>query len=292
MSNRNEMLRRRVQAMLPDLEIRQLELNDEGLANDVVVVNGELVFRFPKTEAAATVLETESQILSLVQPHLSLPVPAPIHSGRDCMVYRLLPGQPLTRRLLLSLDDRIRSHVARQLGSFLRDLHALDTASLDGWEVPFTRAPVTRERWLDLRDRIQANVYPLLLHHQVVWADHLFAQALDDPAFFDYELALIHGDLASYHILFEPDAGAVTGIIDFGVAGLGDPALDIGSLITAYGERFVEEMAPGYPGLGACLPRARFYAQSIELQWVLLGVETGETFWFTAHIGGARDIRA
>ena len=34
------------------------------------------------------------------------------------------------------------------------------------------------------------------------------------------------------------------------------------------------------------------YAQSSDLQWVLLGLETGESFWFTAHIGGARDVYA
>jgi hypothetical protein len=49
-------------------------------------------------------------------------------------------------------------------------------------------------------------------------------------------------------------------------------------------------MADVYPGLDALMPRARFRAQEIELQWVLLGIETGDTFWFTAHIGGARDI--
>ncbi|HPC06056.1 MAG TPA: hypothetical protein PLI60_04985 [Anaerolineaceae bacterium] len=38
------------------------------------------------------------------------------------------------------------------------------------------------------------------------------------------------------------------------------------------------------------LPRARFYAQAVEIQWVLLGLETGDSFWFTAHLGGARDI--
>jgi hypothetical protein len=40
------------------------------------------------------------------------------------------------------------------------------------------------------------------------------------------------------------------------------------------------------------LARARFYAQSIELHWVLLGIETGEHFWFAAHLGGARDVRS
>jgi hypothetical protein len=28
----------------------------------------------------------------------------------------------------------------------------------------------------------------------------------------------------------------------------------------------------------------------VEAQWVLLGVESGETYWFTAHLGEAKDI--
>jgi hypothetical protein len=50
-------------------------------------------------------------------------------------------------------------------------------------------------------------------------------------------------------------------------------------------------MVNAYPEMKELLPRARFYAQAIELQWALLGVESGEYYWFTAHIGGARDIR-
>jgi hypothetical protein len=73
---------------------------------------------------------------------------------------------------------------------------------------------------------------------------------------------------------------------------VGDPALDLGNLITTFGERFVAKMAVAYPGLEQFLPRARFYAQSIELGWVLNGLESGETFWFTAHLGGARDLLA
>lgn len=39
-------------------------------------------------------------------------------------------------------------------------------------------------------------------------------------------------------------------------------------------------------------PGARFCAQAIELERALNGLETGETFWYTAHLGGARDRRA
>jgi hypothetical protein len=72
---------------------------------------------------------------------------------------------------------------------------------------------------------------------------------------------------------------------------MGDPALDLGNLITCYGESFVTKMEAEYPEIDTYLPRARFYAQAIELEWILLGLETGESFWFTAHVGGARDIR-
>jgi aminoglycoside 2''-phosphotransferase len=139
---------------------------------------------------------------------------------------------------------------------------------------------------------VEDKVYPLLLPYQVNWADALFARALEDTAFFGYEPALIHGDLAPYHLLFDPAKGELSGVLDFGVAGLGDAALDIGGLISIYGESLVAHMQRSYPGLQTFLPRARFYAQSIELQWVLLGLETGESFWFTAHLAGARDIRA
>jgi len=61
-------------------------------------------------------------------------------------------------------------------------------------------------------------------------------------------------------------------------------------LLGVYGESFVRQMAPEYPGMDLFLPRARFYAQAVEIQWVLLGLETGDSFWFTAHLGGARDI--
>jgi hypothetical protein len=52
----------------------------------------------------------------------------------------------------------------------------------------------------------------------------------------------------------------------------------------------VKKMHADYPGLDNYVPRARFYAQVLELEWVLRGLESKEFFWFTAHLGGARDI--
>jgi aminoglycoside 2''-phosphotransferase len=278
----------RVRAIMPELEIREWSQNSEGNINDVIIVNQEFVFRFIKEERYLTTLEAELRILDLARPLVGLSVPTPVHRGADYIVYPLLGGRTLSRQLVLGFDPPTRAAVAGQIGTFLQRLHAIDIAAAG--ELPATRAPVRRENWLDIQARVRQHIYPLLQNYQIEWADELLNGALETPGFFEYAPALIHGDLAPYHFLFDDRRGAISGVIDFGMAGVGDPASDIGGLISIYGETFVRAVAATYPDLERTLPRARFYAQSIELEWTLLGLERGEKFWFTAHLAGARDI--
>lgn len=291
MSDIADSLRQRVKAIMPELEIQHFEINQEGLINDVAIVNKKLVFRFAKTEKYAKILDDEMKILDIIRSRIGMEVPSPIYRSQDSVVYPFLEGQPFLRETLFKLESDVQVRTAEQLGKFLHGLHTTKNSRLD-WEIPPTLAPVTRDKWLDIHQRVKDKIFPLLLKHQIQWVENLFDGILSNPESFNYRPALIHGDLAPYHILFDQNNHKITGVIDFGVAGVGDPASDIGSLITAYGESFVIKMQTSYPNLEIYLPRARFYAQSIELQWVLLGIETGETFWFTAHLGGARDVRS
>ena len=273
------------------MAIEHFERNEEGLVNDVLIINQQLVFRFAKNENSARILENELKILDLIRPHIGLSVPTPVYRSFDCMVYPLLPGQPLTLKRVSTLDEKTQTAIAEQLGIFLYRLHTTDISKVD-WELPITRAPVKREKWLELQARARAKIVPLLQGYQLEWFEDLFAGVLENPSAANYEPALIHGDLASYHFLFDAQAGKLSGVLDFGMAGLGDAASDIGGLINIYGESFVKKIQVAYPNLDDYLPRARFYSELLELQWVLLGLETGETFWFTAHLGSARDIQS
>jgi aminoglycoside 2''-phosphotransferase len=286
----NQLLQR-IHALMPDLAIEQVERNEEGLINDVLIINQQLVFRFAKNENSVRILESEIKILDLIRPNIGLSVPTPVYRSSDCIVYPLLPGQPLTLKRVSALDEKTQATIAEQVGAFLYRLHTTNISKVD-WELPVTRAPVKRENWLDLQARARAKIVPLLQGYQVEWFEDLFAGVLENSSAATYTPALIHGDLASYHFLFDEQAGKLSGVIDFGMAGLGDPASDIGGLINIYGESFVKKMRTVYPTLDDYLPRARFYAQLLELQWTLLGLETGETFWFTAHLGSARDIQS
>lgn len=284
-----DQLRQRIQMIMPELEIRHLEHNQEGLINDIVIINHELVFRFAKNDGFAQILNLELDILDLVRPRVDLPVPSPVYRGPGSVVYPILKGKALLREDLMGMNSGARTKIAEQLGRFLYKLHSTPLED-SGWDLPTTMAPVTWKKWGEIRSRVEEKVYPLLLRNQLTWAENLFDSALGDPQNFEYTPALIHGDLAPYHILFDSGKAEITGVLDFGVAGIGDPALDLGAMISNYGESFANQLGQTYPGLESLLPRARFYSQAIELQWVLLGIETGDTFWFTAHLGGARDI--
>jgi aminoglycoside 2''-phosphotransferase len=279
-----------IHAVMPDLEIRSLELHREGLVNDILIVNDRWVFRFTKTEWGKEQMALEGLLMDFLESRLSLPIPSPEITLDGVIVYQLIKGQEFTREVWQSADQSDQQNYAHQLGQFLSELHNIKQDSLD-WEVPPTLAPVSFETWQEIYERVIEKVYPHLLSFQIDWVDSLFSRALNTPQFFDFEPVLIHGDLAPYHILYTPEEKRIKGVIDFGVAGMGDPATDLGSLLNYFGESLVSKLENSYSHLFEFLPRARFFAQAIELQWVLMGIESGDYYWFTAHIGGARDFQ-
>jgi aminoglycoside 2''-phosphotransferase len=289
MPDNTDALLQRVRAIMPALEIEQFEINPEGLINEVVIVNQKYVFRFARTEEYARILDIELKILDLIRSQIGISVPTPIYVSTDSMVYPLLGGQPLSRKMVLGFDESTQNHIAGQLGAFLYRLHTTEITGLD-WEIPSTLAPVKRQDWTGIWQDVKDKIYPLIQIYQIEWAEDLFHSVLNDPQSSTWEPALIHGDLASYHILIDTQTRNITGVIDFGMAGVGDAASDIGGLISIYGETFVNRMHTSYPHLEKYIPRARFYSQLLELEWVLRGLKSGESFWFTAHLGGARDI--
>jgi aminoglycoside 2''-phosphotransferase len=286
MDDSAEKYKSRISEIDPDISIQKLIFNGEGLVNDIVIVNDEMVFRFAKEEYGIQILKEEMAVLELVHPYVTLPVPKPFYVRHDAIAYPLLKGEALSRENFAALSEPSKQTVADQLATFLKELHSIPTNA----PIPSTLAPVQYDDWVRIRQDVEEKIFPLLMKHQIIWANQLFDNVLRDPRNFDYESHLIHGDLGCYHILLNPQTAQLSGVIDFGVAGVGDPATDLSCLIQYYGESFVGRLKKQYPEIQQYLKRARFYAQAIELQWVLSGLSSGENFWFTAHLGGAREV--
>jgi len=278
-----------IDVFLPHAATKAMRLNRDGLVNEVVIVDDQWSFRFPNNEEGKVALHKESQLLEVVQPHLSLPTPRFQWLSDDCVVYEFIPGQPLDRNTLLCQDERTQTKVAEQLAAFLHELHTipLDALSQLALEAP-TQPTVTG--WREKFAEIERDLFPYLWANQKQWVTDLFAPLLDGRVDMRFQTALIHNDLASYHILFDPVAGRINGVIDFGVARLGDPAGDISALLNNVGEEFLYPMRAAYPGLDAMLDRARFKASYIELWWLQQGLRTHDISWYMVHIGRARPM--
>jgi len=61
----------RIRQLAPEVSVSSVSLNREGLLNDVVIINGELVFRFPKHEYGFRHLKDEARILRLLRNHVT-----------------------------------------------------------------------------------------------------------------------------------------------------------------------------------------------------------------------------
>ncbi len=281
----------------PELPITAVELNEQGQNNDVLVVDGVWIFRFPRYAQALERLEIEALILGAVAPYVTLEIPAPVYlalEGREAgtafLGYRRIEGEPLWRETYRALE-RAPEHavaldrLAGQLAGFLRELHGVPVTEVSaavaeaGYELP---RDDTYDVCADLYQRMREKLFPHMRPDARDWAADHFETFLGQAANFEYEPVLKHSDFGTSNILFDPASGCVWGILDFGSACLGDPAYDFAGLLSSYGEGFLWRCAPVYPELEGFLPRVRFYQGTFALYEALFGVEHGDEAAFRA----------
>ncbi|HVF49046.1 MAG TPA: phosphotransferase [Pyrinomonadaceae bacterium] len=282
---------KRIREIAPEVAITSLSLNSEGLLNDVVIVNDEMVFRFPKHQYGFKHLKDEARILRLLRTHITLETPSPLYESDDCLAYRLIPGETLRRDMLLRLPEDNQQGVANQLAQFFKELHGIPVNEISEFEIPMADALMKYEGWVNVYQRIRDKVFPRLMPHVRAWATEHFESHLADKSNFAYERKMVDTDIPPYHIMFERQRKRVNGIIDFGCAGLGDPAIDFGIIVYNYGESFMNRFYRVYPEAEGYLKRARFYAGAQEVRWLLTGIERDDPWWFAVHAGSAKDMK-
>jgi len=200
-----------------------------GWDNAAFLINDTLVFRFPLRQALASLLLREAEILPRLTPHLPLPVPNPEYIGVPTTAYpfafagyRFLPGRTADQQPP-SMPGR--TDLAHALAKFLAALHRipLDTETrrwAPGDEI--TRADMVG-RAPGVGARLTANAAALAPEQVAALIALVDDLATTPPA---RETCWVHGDLYARHLLLD-DGNRLTGVIDWGDAHLGDPALDL-----------------------------------------------------------------
>jgi aminoglycoside phosphotransferase (APT) family kinase protein len=223
------LVRRLLAGQFPDLAgLPILPVRSMGTVNTIYRIGDDLCARLPLTAKWAGDLDREMSTLTLLGSRLPLRIPEPVAAGRpgdgyplNWAIYRWLDGQPYADELI---EDE--HNAAADLASFVAALRA----------VPATAgAPRGGRRPLRMLDKATREaierIDPATLDRAVLHAE--WQRALAAPAWDGSGPVWIHTDLLRPNIL--ASQGRIGAVIDFGMAGLGDPAADVIAAWTVFG---------------------------------------------------------
>ena len=247
---------------------------DDGWDNRAVLVDGRWVDRTPRFPDREPQLRREALLLPWLAPLLPLPVPVP----------RVTAESPLTVRHAYLPGARCPGTSAAQgraVGAFLRALHAVDPA--EAVEHGARDASASHAEVLATLDRMRDDVLPLLPARLRGAGTALLDRAATPPT----DARLVHGDLGPEHLRVTGEQ--VTGVIDWGDSGVGDPAIDLAW--TAYGAQpaFADAVVSAYDAAPALLDRGRDLHLLGPWHEVLFGLGSGGPAYVESGLAGVVD---
>ena len=249
------LVRRLVTAQLPqwaDLPVAPVEV--DGWDNRTYRLGDELSVRLPTAAGYEPAVDKEDRWLPVLAPRLPLPVPVPVALGQPTEEY---PFRWSVRRWLdgeTARHDRLdQVGFAEDVAGFLRALWSVEAGGgpaagahsfFRGCD-PAHYDDETRAALAGLDGRVDTR------RATAVW-DEALAATWDGPAVW------FHGDVATGNLLVRD--GRLAAVIDFGTAGVGDPACDLvlaWTFLSGTGRRAFREAARQDDGTWA---RARGWA--------------------------------
>ena len=197
-------------------------VDSAGTDNAIFRLGNEMSVRLPRIDWAQGQVDKEHEWLPRLAPHLPLSIPTPVVKGKPSLgspynwsVYRWLEGNNTS---IDQISDPCQT--ATELAQFITALQQIDTTggplaeehNLRGVSLK-NRDRITREAIANLKGMIDTNAA------LAVWEEALQASE------WNHQPVWFHGDLLIGNILF--DRGRLSGVIDFGGLGVGDPACDL-----------------------------------------------------------------
>lgn len=194
-----------------DLPLRRIE--PSGTDNAIFRLGEELAVRLPRHGGRTSPGSVELEWLPRLAPQLPVEVPVPIAQGRPDNgypwywdVHTWVEGETVP----VAEIDAVAA--ARDLAVLVAALQRIDPASAPrGRGVPLAERDADFRYWLERYDGDQVVA--------AVWERALAAPPWDGPPVWH------HGDLDARNWLVR--GGRISGVIDWGVMGVGDPACDV-----------------------------------------------------------------
>lgn len=202
-----------------ELDIRPVPKS--GHDNRTFLLGSDMTVRLPSGPEYAPQIEKEIRWLPLLSSHLSLPISCPIAAGKPSGHYpfpwsvnRYLEGTAAAET-----DGIDKECLAADLSSFLKELQSIETEGApEAGKHNFYRGAglSVYSRQVEEALRVKSGQVPVKI------LGKLWEQSLDST--WEAPPVWLHGDVAPGNLLLKN--GRLSGVIDFGIMGIGDPACD------------------------------------------------------------------
>ncbi len=222
-----DQLEARVRAAFPELSFQHAVLNDYGADNQILVLDGAWIVRFPRNDEYRGRFLAELNLLETLRgvSRVRVPVYEFVAPDKSFGAYKMITGTEMTPPVFFALDPQLQRDVLVTLAEFLSTLHVLPAKTIaqpDGY-IPQTW---TGEQFAALyRGMRRAKIARAVPEAALARFDafHEVFEKLEPGV-----PRLVHDDISDDHILIDTVRGRLAGLIDFSDASFGDAAIDFG----------------------------------------------------------------
>jgi aminoglycoside 2''-phosphotransferase len=222
-----------IQKQFPFLEIRQYKVIDTGADNTIIMINSELIFRFPKIEEVF--FEREKEFMDVIEPHTTFAIPhVNIYNvdGVKFTMHKMIKGDTyknflkdyqdgslyqmhrvhkelkgsMYNDIMKEQESMIIDNISTDLSIFLAELHSIKT-NLKPQEEHSGRSIKNKDVIIDFlktSENIKKFEELLILNEKY------------ENEYANKDLVICHNDLHGGNFLINKKNGRITGIIDFG----------------------------------------------------------------------------
>lgn len=119
------------------LSVNSIKILGEGLDSIAYIVNNDCIFKMSKHQEARENLKKEVQVLNYIKGKVSLQVPIIEYYSEEYSIcgYKEIKGTILTPKIYDKLSKDERDQLAKDIASFLKELHSLTLPDINDLEL-------------------------------------------------------------------------------------------------------------------------------------------------------------
>lgn len=265
---------------LPSIDARAITPYYSGHDHYVFVVGGNTAFRFPRSDRHGV----NDAIENLFLHELARVSPVPVQTfkphtddepGVQYQVYPFIPGTGLSIDLARAFPAPKLMSVAAAIGQFLTVLHAFPVHEARRMTMPEI-SPYSYWQWFD---EFLATAWPEISRYlsdaERQWVQEKYTSYFELSRSHSFDLMVTHSDMLPEHIIVDPGAHTLSGIIDFAPR-IADPANDF-KYFDRYGAAFLQEVYRHYRDVEPWFDERRtFYAADLLVSNLNRAIEYGD----------------